>query len=177
MTRYHLLFVLACSTFAFVTLGIFLPGIHLFHILNAMLLALSVSILVAFGPGAFRLLTTPGKISPAGVLVSGITLNWLGVLLREISFYVGPEGGPEHLSADPVWLIGLWMSVTAGALLLAAWSAHEDDPFPTRNLGIVAAVIGFIVLIAGLAMWSVKVSGVSHIDGVSTSSFCHQCHD
>ena len=94
--------------------------VHMFHCLNPLAMALGIVILIVYSPGwvdAWK--NRFESITPAHLLTFGVSLNWLGFIVRLGRWYFTAA---EPANGMPQWFynVGLWVSIWAGLFLIGA---------------------------------------------------------
>jgi hypothetical protein len=151
----------------------------LFHVGNVLAFSVGLSILIAFGRAMLVVSKTEGMLPPGHILALGICIQWVGVMFRQFAYYLGGGYQDGALSVSfPVWLVGLWFTITGGLTILTAIGQEDEQhTFPTRSFSILGIIIG---VVAALVMMMMLVVTKLHVDkGVSVTKFpqwCSDCH-
>jgi len=124
-----------------ISLTLFAPIIS-FHAVNIAMLLMSVAVVIAYARAIYTVFHTKGGVlwPPGYILALGIVIQWGGLLLRQVSFYLPPIH-PWHYFLNnreyddtflqvanfPVWMVGVWLMLLGGALVLRAiWREVAD---------------------------------------------------
>jgi hypothetical protein len=150
--KFNLRTILAISALVwsvFLGLSVVFPPGTMFHILNPIAIATCVIMIMTYSPvikDAWRNRTE--GITPAHLLGFGITLNWVGLAIRMIRWYI--TGTEPSVTWDiEFWFynFGLWISVWAGLFLYGAASLATKP----RKISTLFSI--FFLVVAVLAWW------------------------
>ena len=136
--------MLAVATFGSLTSLLFVPH-QMFHFLNPLSLSLGVIVLIVYSGGwvdAWK--NRFDTITPAHMLTFGVSLNWLGFMIRLGRWYFTnsePAGGISQWFYN----VGLWVSIWAALFLIGA-AQLVTKPYKTDTL-----VVIFLMVFALLA--------------------------
>ena len=100
-----------------------------FRITNSLVVAVGAGLLISYAPSVWEAVRSR-NLSPGHLLVFGITFNWVGIVIRSVSWYVTGQTPPVGDLAP--WLGALFLAVLGGFLHVAAVEAIESR-WPPRH--------------------------------------------
>lgn len=130
----------ACTSFV-------LPEGDVFHILDAMFVATGFCVVWTYYPGLTDMWRNrTARITAAHWLTVGVTANWIGGMIRLGRWYI-TEAEPATGNAAWAYNVGLWISITAGWLLIGAVAATDEtwNVRRTVQLGIAFVVMSLVL--------------------------------
>lgn len=135
----------------FAVIAIVIPSSMVFHLINPISIALGVVLVMVYSAGLIQLLKEgpwSSVITPAHLLTFGITLNWVGMIVRMARWFVTGEH-PSVVSDIDFWIynFGLWVSIWAGTFLLGAASV-AIKPFKVSTMLTI-----FLIVFSFLLYW------------------------
>lgn len=150
--NWRLLLLFVVPNVIILALMILTPNVRLIGIFNALNLALSTWVVVAFSPVVFDVLLTNRHIDRADYLGMGIFLGWSSIIvLRTYSIVWRWLDQPLWLTDSDILNYGLFLQTCAAVLHLAAPDAIENRVPPRRwiKIGAVAGAVVLICLLMG----------------------------
>jgi hypothetical protein len=114
----------------------------IFHILNPISIASGVALIITYAPAIRDAWENRSEgVSPAHMLAIGIALNWIGLVIRMMRWYI--TGASPATTWDlEFWFynFGLWVSIWAALFIYGAASLVT----PGRKLSTMLAIFLFI---------------------------------
>ena len=148
MTARTMIWVLIVMWAIFGALTFGLRTDYVFHCIDAIALAAGLTTMFAYAPGirdAWRSRNT--GIHDGQLLALGVFANWLGMTVRLSRWYItDAEPVPGGLAAW-AYNVGLWISVCAAGLLVAALATSPPVWSPQRILAHCGAFLALVVLL------------------------------
>lgn len=96
------------------------PADQVFHYLNAVAVSAGIITIASYAPAVWYAWHDKEEgLRPAHLLAFGVTTNWIGFLIRLGRWFV-VDGVPAPGIAQAFYNFGMWISITAAALLVAA---------------------------------------------------------
>lgn len=144
-----LVYLLAITIAVFAGVSYGLAADHVFHVLNAVAISVSLITVIAYIPAlydAWRL--RANHILPGHLLAIGIVTSWTGLAIR-LSRWFFTETEPTIGFEQWEYNIGLWFTILAAGFLISAVAL--TDPQWSR-VRVVLHVVAFLVMM--LSLWT-----------------------
>lgn len=151
--------VILAVTVLYWAIAPFMARYLVFEIVNSLLLSISLGIVVAFTPGAWRSMRMPWDLLTASHFITvGIWLFWLVEAMQRLWSLIFRALGFQAAMAYHLWLgYLLVMSIVAGIFHIIV--KEPSDLFPRsnwRNIGIIVA-ISLMMLLVGIRIIGYEV--------------------
>jgi hypothetical protein len=126
------------------------PPIHVFHFLNAAVIAVAFTVVAVYSPGLIDIVrNNHHAVSAAHLLTVGIVASWAGLAVRLGRWYVFNEEPTSPGFEQWFYNLGLWATIAGGILLIVA-VAYTDDRWTRRTTWFVITFGTIVAIVLGL---------------------------